>query len=542
MHSFVFLCKIVTTGKAFVKKKIAPMHVINDKSLEEIDLTKLAGCLFCADDKSEFLRKGEHYRLLAHLSTWFKGVNIIDIGTHRGASALALSYNESNTVISFDVVNKMQSHQMPRVTRKIANVFNTKTFMENKDLILNSPLIFLDIDPHDGKLEFEFYEILQMCNYKGLLIVDDIWQFKNMRDHCWFQIPSARKVDVTPFGHTSGTGIINFGVDEIKTDWPKRVSQSQNPNDNWTVVTAYFDLTKQPDASDEIKARPQSYYLQHANMTMALDQNLVVFADSKSIEHLKLLRPKHLLSKTDFVVLEFKDVPLVQKWYEHIRTTRIRKRYNPDPRNTTSYYLFCMTRYYLLQQAIAKNVFGSSHFAWCNICIERMNGHLAGPFMDDIWQEFRQKFSTCYIDYQPKSLALNYEFYFQYGRCGMCSGFFTGNLHYMSVFCEKILAKFEQMASLGYGHADEQLFSLVFFDDPSIFEFYLGDYLEMTSNYGLIHFKPESPVVNLMSRLAQSGENQGLLKWACKRWLESLENKCFTAPPEMIEKVRNWIV
>ena len=57
---------------------------------------------------SEFLGKPgkEHYKLLAYLSTTFNFKNIIDIGTHLGNSSLALSYNISNTIYTFDIIDK----------------------------------------------------------------------------------------------------------------------------------------------------------------------------------------------------------------------------------------------------------------------------------------------------------------------------------------------------------------------------------------------------------------------------------------------------
>ena len=45
----------------------------------------------------------EQYKLLSYLSAQFTGRHILDIGTGRGASALALSSNPTNTIYSFDI-------------------------------------------------------------------------------------------------------------------------------------------------------------------------------------------------------------------------------------------------------------------------------------------------------------------------------------------------------------------------------------------------------------------------------------------------------
>jgi hypothetical protein len=80
-----------------------------------------------------------------------------------------------------------------------------------KALILNSPFIFLDVDPHNGQMEYDFFNYLLSIEYNGFMICDDIWYFKDMRDNFWNKIDSSLKYDMTNFGHWSGTGIIQFG-------------------------------------------------------------------------------------------------------------------------------------------------------------------------------------------------------------------------------------------------------------------------------------------------------------------------------------------
>lgn len=514
---------------------------ISQDILNEINLNYLTPQLKNPDvDEHEFLGIKQHYKLLAFLSSQFNNKSIIDIGTHRGSSALALTYNKTNQIHSFDIIDKMQQHKIQNVSFYIENIFSALGFQKYKDLILNAPLIVLDVDPHDGKTELDFFYLLQMCDYKGLLFVDDIWHFKPMRDEFWYHIPSNQKYDLTPFGHFSGSGLISFdSTFKLQLSRPMKLSQSISSNDNWTIVTAYFDLTKRIDASNEIKERSPSFYLQHANMTMALNQNLVVYTDKASMKSLEKLRPLHLLkTKTKFIIREFEEFRLVHKWFDFIKDTRDQKGHPPDKRNTTSYYLFCMIRYVMLLETMKQNLFQSSHFAWCNICLERMDGHLSGPYFGDIWQEFRQKFSSCYIDYQPQALVLNSDVFFEYGRCSLCSGFFTGNLYYMTQFCSRIIEKFESMARQGYGLADEQLYSLIYFEDPTIFEIYLGDYFQMISNYGLIHFNPEAPVYNLIQHLFESGENNVLLKNSCEHWLYCYDQKTFSCSESYVVTVK----
>ena len=73
----------------------------------------------------------EHYRLLTYLSTCYNNCTIIDLGTDKGCSALALSYNPSNHVISYDIEDrKVQPIDLPNIE------FRVKDATEDRDELL----------------------------------------------------------------------------------------------------------------------------------------------------------------------------------------------------------------------------------------------------------------------------------------------------------------------------------------------------------------------------------------------------------------------
>jgi hypothetical protein len=81
----------------------------------------------------------------------------------------------------------------------------------------------------------------------------------------------------------------------------------------------------------------------------------------------------------------------------------------------------------------------------------------------------------------------------------MCSGFFTGSSEYMYKVCDLIENKFLEYLYKGYGHADEQLYSPVYFEHPELFEHYYGDYNQMITNYKYIYESPEPPIYNFIN-------------------------------------------
>jgi hypothetical protein len=158
----------------------------------------------------------EHHRLLAYLSTCFNDSIIIDVLTEHGQDALALSYNPSNTVMTFSHKNKMTESQRASKfqSRKIElheeNLWNAKVRKQWKDHILSSSLIFVDVDPHDGYLEYELYAWLKRNKYTGMIVFDDITHFDGMRNNLWSKIEEDEKYDISFLGHFSGTGLVIF--------------------------------------------------------------------------------------------------------------------------------------------------------------------------------------------------------------------------------------------------------------------------------------------------------------------------------------------
>lgn len=157
----------------------------------------------------------EHYKFLAYMAKLLSQVNqspvVADIGTLYGASSLALSAHPSVQVTTYDILNLIPQQQN---VKTIANVPNIKRKVMSGQLdiinIAKSDMILLDIDPHEGSEEKKFVNLLLKHNFKGLLLVDDIFLNDAMKDF-WNSIPEQlAKYDVTDIGHWTGTGIVVF--------------------------------------------------------------------------------------------------------------------------------------------------------------------------------------------------------------------------------------------------------------------------------------------------------------------------------------------
>lgn len=181
--------------------------MIRIEQLHNINLSQLGELVIENEFKGYFLDEPgkEHYKLLSYLSTQFNNTSLLDIGTYKGCSALALSYNQSNKVTSFDIEQGTISlHSRPDNVEFVTdNVLNGSY----DDLLLASPLIMLDT-AHEGPFEHQFYRYLHQIKWKGTLVVDDIHLNVAMKDF-WNSI-NEEKYDITNIGHHSGTGLVIF--------------------------------------------------------------------------------------------------------------------------------------------------------------------------------------------------------------------------------------------------------------------------------------------------------------------------------------------
>lgn len=181
------------------------MITINQEQLTAISLQDLSTRVLEAEYRNYFVGEPgqEHYKLLAYISTQYNNSILLDIGTYKGCSALALSYNPTNQVKSFDIRQGLRniSGHPDNVEFIVDNILNK----EYEPLLILSKFIILDTD-HLGPFEYEFYNHLKTIGYKGVLLLDDIKLNAEMIQF-WNSI-TDEKYDISNIGHHSGTGLV----------------------------------------------------------------------------------------------------------------------------------------------------------------------------------------------------------------------------------------------------------------------------------------------------------------------------------------------
>jgi predicted O-methyltransferase YrrM len=161
---------------------------------------------------------GQHYRILAGLAEAWGARNVVEIGTYRGTSALALLEAQAvEHVITYDLVawDKFDHTWFraddfgDRLEQRLVDVSEPGVFAAEADDLARADMIFVDA-PKDGVFEPTFLAKLFALPPAGpqLIVLDDIRVLTMVR--LWQGI-TLDKLDLTSFGHWSGTGIIVRG-------------------------------------------------------------------------------------------------------------------------------------------------------------------------------------------------------------------------------------------------------------------------------------------------------------------------------------------
>jgi predicted O-methyltransferase YrrM len=162
---------------------------------------------------------GEHYKILAAIVSILKPKTIVEIGTGTGLSALSLLkfLPKDGKLITFDT----QEWKQVKDTAFIDSDFNDQRLNFSTDnltdplmagvyagVLAKTDLFFIDA-AKDVTTEVALLKNLESIPFEKppLMIFDDI-RLMNMIS-IWRSLPYP-KLDITSFGHWSGTGLVRF--------------------------------------------------------------------------------------------------------------------------------------------------------------------------------------------------------------------------------------------------------------------------------------------------------------------------------------------
>jgi len=163
---------------------------------------------------------GEHYKLLTALVSVLSPQTVVEIGTATGMSALAMktALPENGKIVTFDLVPwrdypggvlRDDDFAGGQLEQRLDDLSTPAGWRANADVLRRAELIFVDAK-HDGAQEREFlrgFDEVGLANAR-IVVFDDIRVWGML---AFWQEIDRPKLDLTSFGHWSGTGLVEYG-------------------------------------------------------------------------------------------------------------------------------------------------------------------------------------------------------------------------------------------------------------------------------------------------------------------------------------------
>ncbi|MBI5482368.1 MAG: methyltransferase [Deltaproteobacteria bacterium] len=162
---------------------------------------------------------GEHYKLLAGLVQTLQPKVVVEIGTATGLSALVLRkfLPRGGKVVTFDVVPwrqypgavlREEDFADGSLQQLIDDLQSAAVVQKHHEVLSAADFIFIDA-AKDGVMEQRFLDNLLRVRFvqPPLVMFDDIRVWNMLRIWRGVRMP---KLDLTSFGHWSGTGLIDW--------------------------------------------------------------------------------------------------------------------------------------------------------------------------------------------------------------------------------------------------------------------------------------------------------------------------------------------
>jgi predicted O-methyltransferase YrrM len=162
---------------------------------------------------------GEHYRLLAALVENEKPRLVVEIGTAQGLSARVIQHAlpPGGKIITYDILSWKafpDAHLIDedfddgRLEQRLIDLADPQVCAREATLLRTADIIFIDA-AKDGSLEQRFLDNLATIRFERppLVVFDDIRLWNMLA--IWRGV-TRPKLDITSFGHWSGTGFIDW--------------------------------------------------------------------------------------------------------------------------------------------------------------------------------------------------------------------------------------------------------------------------------------------------------------------------------------------
>jgi hypothetical protein len=236
-------------------------------------------------------------------------------------------------------------------------------------------------------------------------------------------------------------------------------------------VTGFYTITSE---ENPIQAEKTDTYFNHAAVLLACPVRFVVYCDPCHAERIRSLR-----SDAVVVARPFKNFPQ-HAWIERIRQNRVDKPYRQDPRNTPTYCAITLSKFQMMLEVA--QVYPADNVAWVDFGIQKLHPQFRPDLLHAVERTPSDRFRVCMIDLLPRDWVLNYDWFYQQGRCMLGATAMYGSRVAVERACLALLDEAEETIARQYGHAEEQVMATLFVKRPDLFSFWFSEYQGLLEN------------------------------------------------------------
>lgn len=268
-----------------------------------------------------------------------------------------------------------------------------------------------------------------------------------------------------------------------------------------TLVTAFFDLGRREQNSTR---RQASEYLIHAEKVLALDVDLVIFADQEFVHPIWSRRRHYGLLKRTMIVgfaLESSPYYRYKLFVEDFLRCRVNtERFFTKGKHTSLYTIVTWTKFYLLQQIAEENPFNGTHIGWIDFGLAHVVNF---SDIDRVLANPADKIRLLIIRFAGKAEIKDRERWCtQITSIVTGGGFFTGTNDRMIVLAKLFAREVEKIIRRGYSNFEEEILPVLYTRYPEMFEFYYGHYGSLINNYHHLRIEAHRVVTNIKHCIA----------------------------------------
>jgi len=253
-----------------------------------------------------------------------------------------------------------------------------------------------------------------------------------------------------------------------------------------TIVTSIYNIRKLQDIAIE-NNRQLDKYIELANQfILTLPYPLIIFIDDSLDQELQeleknIIQTRSIFPNKTFIYKEkfentffYKDLirlKTLQKTFDIINLNKAK--------DCPNYIILNNNKFHFMEKAIDVNFANSSHFIWMDFGINHVakDPHIIHEWILRIPDKIKQLCINPYIE------AGNSKEIFRAIWHHTAGGIFSGNIENMKAYSRLFKEKVEQIYSEDWYQLDEAVMTVVQRENPTLFEFFYGDYDGIIANY-----------------------------------------------------------